>query len=514
MPDAKVLLQQLACLTPEVGLTALILLLIVADILLKREKRPIGFLALVGTLLVLAMALDAWRDFPATPVGGYNPGGPAVLFGGSIVHDLYGLFFKGLFLVAAVVAILLARPVVDRWKSGQGETYVLMLSCVLGMMFMATANDLLMMYLSLEFVSITSYILAGLRQKNRRSSEASLKYIIYGAAASGLMIYGMSYLYGLTGTLQVDAIGRSLSEQGAGVSGTLTLLISVLVMAGFGYKIAAAPFHMWCPDVYEGAPTPVTAFFSVGPKAAGFAMLTRYLAGVFQTHSPPPDAFRWDVLVAMIAVLTMAVGNLGALQQSNLKRLMAYSSIGHAGYLLLAFTVFEPANLASVLVYLVVYLLMNLGAFAVLVVLEESAGVETVEQCRGLGWRAPGLGALLTIFLVSLTGLPPTAGFIGKMLLFGRMIATGDTMSIALVVIAVLFSVISLYYYARIIAALFLGKPREEWTPPRAGPVLGGLLWALGFATLFYGLFPTGLGPLPGLLDMTTRAALSILPKI
>jgi NADH-quinone oxidoreductase subunit N len=507
MLDTKTVLQGLGWLAPEVALTALILLVVLADVFLRREKRPVGFLALVGTLAILAVALKGWEVYPGSLFGSSSPEGPQSAFGGAIAFDLYSLFFKILFLAAAAVAIVLTQPVVARWTSGHGETYALMLSCTLGMMLMAGANDLLMMYLTLEFVSVTSYILAGMRQKNRRSSEASLKYIIYGAAASGMMIYGMSFLYGLTGTLQVDEIGRRLAQ--APVPMTMTLVISTFVMAGFGYKIAAAPFHMWCPDVYEGAPTPVTAFFSVGPKAAGFAMLVRFLAGVFQTGAPGEGGFDWQLVMAMLAVLTMAVGNFGALQQQNLKRLMAYSSIGHAGVMLLAFTVFQPDNVASVMLYLIVYVIMNLGAFAIVIALEEKYGIETVEGCRGLGWRAPWLCGLMTLFLISLTGLPPTAGFVGKLILFGRMIESGEARAIALVVIGVLFSVVSLYYYARLVSAMFLAKPREEGGPPRALSVPTWIvLWVMAAGTVAYGLFPASI------IDLTQRAANGILTRI
>lgn len=504
MLDLKTVLQGLAWLAPEVAVTLLILIVIVADLLFKRDKRPVGFIALLGTLGALWIATKSWDVWPAALFCSEAQGKVAA-FGGALAVDLYGLFFRILFLAAAAIAIVLTQGVVATWKSGHGEMYALMLSCTLGMMFMAGANDLLLMYLSLEFVSITSYILAGMRSKNRFSSEASLKYIIYGAAASGMMIYGMSFLYGLTGTLNVAAIGTALAADP--IQPMKALLISTLVMAGFGYKIAAAPFHMWCPDVYQGAPTPVTAFFSVGPKAAGFAMLVRFVAGVFHTAGAE-SAFDWRLVLAILAVLTMAVGNFGALQQQNLKRLMAYSSIGHAGYMLLAFTVFEPDSVASVLLYLIVYVIMNLGAFAIVIALEERHGVETVDGCRGLGWRAPWLCALMTLFMVSLTGLPPTAGFIGKLYLFGAMVQSGTTFAVALAVIGVLFSVVSLYYYARIVGAMFLVRPREEAPPVRLPTPMWIVLWLMGGLTLLYGIFPGKL------MDLAREAAHGILGGI
>jgi NADH-quinone oxidoreductase subunit N len=501
MIDPKAALQSLAWMAPEAALTLLILLVVIADLIFRRDKRPVGFVALVGTLLVLYLAANSW---PAAPLGS-DKQGPISVFAGAFAVDAYLNYFRILFLSAAAVVIVLTQPVVGRWKAGAGETYALMLSCTLGMMLMAGAQDLLLMYLSLEFVSITSYILAGMRSRDRFSSEASLKYIIYGAAASGMMIYGMSFLYGITGTLDVAAIGQALTERP--LAPAKSMLISALVMAGFGYKIAAAPFHMWCPDVYQGAPTPVTAFFSVGPKAAGFAMLVRFVAGVFNT-SGGDGAFDWKLVMAILAVLTMAVGNFGAVQQQNLKRLMAYSSIGHAGIMLLAFTVFQPEGVSSVLLYLAVYVIMNLGAFSIIIALEEKFGIETVDGCRGLGWRAPWLCGLMTLFMISLTGLPPTAGFVGKLVLFGRMIEAGGTFAISLVVIGVLFSVVSLYYYARVVGAMFLVKPSGETATVRLPASSYIVLWAMAVGTIVFGLFPSGL------MDVTKRALQDIITKI
>jgi len=403
-PNNVWVLEGLKHVLPELALVGALLVVILAD--LTRLKRAAATLAIAG------LGLSAWLVMR-------QAGAPAqVVFRGAYSVDAFATYFKLAFLGAAIVVAVFSIPAIREWESGKGEFFALLLSCTFGMMLMAGANDLLMMYLALEFVSITSYILAGFLRKNRKSAEASLKYIIYGAAASGFMIYGMTFLYGLTGSLHVREIGAQMAQLSqVSPQPTLTLITSVLIMAGFGYKIAAVPFHMWCPDVYEGSPTPVTAFFSVGPKAAGFAMLARFIHEVYGSQSGG-SAFEWKLVIALLAVLTMAVGNFGALQQQNLKRLLAYSSIAHAGYLLVAFVAFSDAARSALLFYLIIYVIMNLGAFLGVLVLEQKYGIETVDGCRGIGWRSPQLGAVMTIFLFALTGLPQTAGFAGKFLVF------------------------------------------------------------------------------------------------
>jgi NADH-quinone oxidoreductase subunit N len=473
---------------PELAMVGALLVVILAD--LTRLRRASALLAIVGLGVASWLVCKHLKE-PAHAV-----------FRGAYQLDGFANYFKLLFLSAGIIVAVFSIPAIKDWHSGKGEFFALLLSCTFGMMLMSGANDLLMMYLSLEFVSITSYIMAGFLRKNRKSAEASLKYIIYGAAASGFMIYGMTFLYGLTGTLNVHEIGLQLLQ--VSPQPTLTLITSVLIMAGFGYKIAAVPFHMWCPDVYEGAPTPVTAFFSVGPKAAGFAMLARFLHEVYKSE-PGGSAFEWKLVIALLAVLTMAVGNFGALQQQNLKRLLAYSSIAHAGYLLVAFVAFTKGSLSALLFYLVIYVIMNLGAFLGVLVLEQKYGIETVDGCRGMGWRSPQLGAVMTIFLFALTGLPPTAGFAGKFLVFSRVIEYGvdptHGLGIALVVIALLFSVVSLFYYMRIVAAMYLAKPADEGAEEVSpGLVYGTLLWLLALGTIFFGVW---WGPLQ---DMTAKA--------
>jgi NADH-quinone oxidoreductase subunit N len=509
----ELLLESLKLFAPEAALTGLILLVVLADLCFRR-KAVAGWLALAGTLALLAWSVCLLVTVdPARGLVVRDIAGRADAFGGSATSDAYALFFRALFLAATAVVIAFAMPVASKWASGHGEVYALMLSCTLGMCFMAAASDLLMMYLSLEFVSVTSYVLAGFLRRNRKSAEASLKYILYGAAASGMMVYGMTFLYGLTGTLQIEAVGQKM----AGLDGlppTMTLVVSVLVMAGFGYKIAAVPFHMWCPDVYEGAPTPVTAYFSVGPMAAGFAMLARFLSGVIQTGTAADPSFNWRMIIALLAVVTLAVGNLAALRQQNLKRLMAYSSIGHAGFMLLAFVVFRVESLQSVMFYVVAYLVMNLGAFLVVIVLEENFGVETVEQCRGLGWREPAMGTLMVVFLLSLTGLPPTAGFVAKLLVVAFLVKDGlaggpmRNVELGLAVVGVLFSVVALFYYARIFAAMFLVRPREVGGVERVPLTSSILLWGLAGATLLLGVMPGKL------MEISLDCAKRMLPAV
>jgi NADH-quinone oxidoreductase subunit N len=317
-----------------------------------------------------------------------------------------------------------------------------------------------MMYLSLELVSISSYILAGYIKESERSSEASMKYVIYGALSSGLMLYGISLLFGLTGEINIFAVNSALLARGYN---PVVLLISlILILAGFGYKISAVPFHYWTPDVYEGSPITVTAFLSVTSKAAGFAMLIRFLkvafidrtvtAGISETWGIV-QGLPWTDIMAVISALTMTVGNIIAIWQNNLKRMLAYSSIAHAGYILMGIVVAQNFGISAMLIYFLAYLLMNLGAFYCVMLVAEGTGSEDIEVYKGLGYRAPFLGVSFTIFLVSLTGIPPTFGFIGKLYIFAALI---NAKYIWLAVVGVLNSVVSLYYYIRVVRNMFL----------------------------------------------------------
>ncbi len=374
----------------------------------------------------------------------------------------------------------------------QGEFYTLLLTCALGMFFMASSSNLLMAYLSLELVSLTSYVLTGFLPHNRRSSEAALKYLIYGGVASGTMIYGMSWIFGMAGSLDYAAIQVALAQDG--INKAALFMAFVFIMAGFGYKIVFVPFHMWSPDVYQGAPTPFTAFLSVASNAAGIAIMIRFFYPGVSRMVPGGDwAFvsgvEWPHVLLFVSMITMTLGNLCALNQKNLKRMLAYSGIAHAGYMLMGLAVLTNDGLSAILFYVVVYLIMNLGAFLVVAMVADVTGDEEIESYRGLAWRGAALpAACLAIFLFSLTGLPPFAGFIGKFLLFAAVLKEGGAF-VMLAVVAIVNSVISLYYYAKVVKTMFLDEP---FPSDKAVAVAGGnftLLIPLTVLTVVLGIY-------------------------
>jgi NADH-quinone oxidoreductase subunit N len=467
---------------PEIALTVGIILLLVWDMAFSLKRGAAAFIALSAL-------------FCAAVVTVVSAGPSLDLFGGLIVRDRLADFFKIFFNLATAITVLVslrARDAID-YTDGRdheaSEYYALLLSMNLGMNLMAAANDLLMAYLSLEMVSLVSYVVAGFRRQNAASSEAALKYVIFGGVASGIMLFGLSLLYGLSGATEFATVRAALVSAGAGAQAVLVLAV-VLVLAGFGYKVAAVPFHMWCPDVYEGAPTPVTAFLSVGPKAAGFALLLRFFA--VDAGAVPGEAqvlgLPWAVLVGVLAAATMTLGNLSAILQRNVKRLLAYSSIAHAGYLLMALCVFSRQAEQAIVFYLVAYLFMNLGAFIVVIGLSEAGLGEDIEGYRGLGVRAPFVAAMLAVFLFSLTGIPPMAGFIGKFYLFAAVLNKGGPFYVVLAVIGVLNSAVSLYYYARILKEMYFNKA-EDVSPLPVAALHRTLAAALALPTLVLGIY-------------------------
>lgn len=463
---------------PEFALTATILGLIVVRVATK-DPQSVAFpyLSLVG--IGLAILLSS-----VMPTGEAKG-----TFEGMVAYDAFAVFFKVLTALAAVIVVFMTMDSREMGGRPQVEFYVFLLSSLIGMFLLSASTDIVMLYLSFELVSIPSYLMAGYVKGKVQSTEAAMKYVVYGATASGGMIYGFSMLFGLTGSTQIAEIGKALASGALPV--VPLILASVLVAAGFGYKIAAVPFHMWSPDVYEGAPTPATAFFSVAPKAAGFAVLVRFFYTVFAVSDPGSAAWRlstevdWTLLFAVLSAVTMTVGNLVAVKQDNVKRLLAYSSIAHAGYMLMGFVLLTPAGIQAVLFYFVVYLFMNLGAFYVVLIVGNSCNGEDISDFRGLGTRAPFMAVSMAVFLFALTGIPPFSGFIGKLYLFAEAI---NRQIYWLVVIAALNSVVGLYYYARIVKSMFLDAP--ETTEAIAVPAVPRALLVLLVApTLILGVY-------------------------
>ncbi|WP_437894680.1 NADH-quinone oxidoreductase subunit N [Sorangium sp. So ce124] len=479
----------LAYFAPELGLIAAALLLVVWDLASPARLKLAG-------LVILSLAALAWSG----GLGAYflaTDAGPRALFHGLLAFDRFSNLFRVIFaLVTGAIVLFLVPPrapgIEPELRRDSGELFTLILVLSLGMNLMAASRHLLLIYLSLELVSVISFVLAGIKINDAKSSEAALKYVIFGGVASGIMLYGMSWIFGITASMRLDECGARIAALTAqqGKVPEVVFVGTAFMLAGFGYKISAAPFHMWTPDVYEGAPTPVTALLSVGPKAAGFAVLIRFFSDALGAGSASPGvATPWPVLFGCLAMATMTVGNLSALEQENVKRMLAYSSIAHAGYMLLGFSVFSGAGVAAIAFYIVTYCFMNLGAFmVVMAVAEESAGDETFAAFRGLGRRAPLVAAAMAVFLVSLTGLPPMAGFIGKFYLFSALLAAGGAWSWVLAVVGVLNSVISLFYYARLLRTMYLDKSdRTEPTPVR--PLLGATTCALAVPTLLLGVY-------------------------
>jgi len=468
--------QSLSYILPELILTGTILVVFIADLVVT-DKERVGEIALAGT----ALSLLAVSRLVGVPDGW--------LFGRMIVQDPFTVFFKVIFALAAMSAIWMSLGSKEV-NANQGEYYGLLVSSTLGMYFMSSASNLLMAYLALEFVSLTSYVLTGYLRHDRRSGEAALKYLIYGGVASGTMIYGMSWIFGLAGSMDFAHINAALMH---GDPNRLAVFIAVLLtLAGLGYKVAAVPFHMWVPDVYTGAPIPIAAFLSVGSKAAGFALLMRFFYPALShldadgTWSFLPGV-DWPQLVLVLCMVTMTLGNLAALSQRNLKRLLAYSSIAHAGYILMGFVVLSNEGLRAMMFYMVVYYLMNIGAFLVVMIVANSTGREDIEGYRGLAWRGGAAPAVaLAVFLFSLTGLPPLAGFIGKFYLFAAVIRQHFYF---LAVVGVINSVISLYYYARVVRTMFFDFPEGNEAPVAVGLHNGALMWGLCAATLVLGVY-------------------------
>ena len=468
---------QCNAIAPELVVTLALCLVVFADMFtpLERSRYVCGFIALLGTLAALVIILvrvnigmSAFRPFT---------------FGGMLRHDQLSAFFRILFLLGSAATIFFSMRSRETEEYRQGEYYSLLLGALLGAMFVVGADHFILFFAGFETLSICCYVLAGSLKHERLSAEAGLKYMIYGAIASGIMLFGISYIYGITGRLSITDGLTALAILGTQklVHPVALFLILTFVLAGIGFKIAMVPFHFWCPDVYQGAPTPITAFLAVVSKAAGFAALLRVMLPFFAVAKSSFAAYGNDlaqvqlpVFFGILAVVTMTFGNLVALRQTDVKRLLAYSSIAHAGYLLMGMTVYEASSIEAMFFYLFIYLFMNLGAFWVVIALINRVGSAEIARFRGAAFRTPFLFVAMFIFLISLTGLPPTAGFVAKFMLFKVVVGAGLTQMsaagaltpmagfyFAVALIGVLNSAISLYYYMTIIRAMAFEMPEE-----------------------------------------------------
>jgi len=454
---------------PQVIVALASLLVLLLALYVPRERTEV--LALVALLSLGASAAAALYLWGATGTG----------FAGMLATDSLSLFFVLLLVAGAALSILLSWDYLKREDISHGEFYVLILLAVAGMMLLAASADLLMVFLSLETLSLALYILAGFARDRRSSGEAALKYFLLGAFASAFLLYGIALLYGATGSTSLAGIGSYVSTRSL-LASPLLLVGIVLVLIGFGFKLALVPFQMWTPDVYQGAPTPVTAFMSVATKAAAFAALLR-----LTTEALPALAANWAPVLAILAVLTMTIGNLTAIVQRNIKRMLAYSSIAHAGYILIAIIAGER-GLASVLFYLAAYTFMNAGAFAVVIALErKEEGLELTDYA-GLAARSPLLAAAMSLFMLSLAGFPPTAGFFAKFYVFSSAVQAGYTW---LAVVGVLNSLVGVVYYVGVIVYMWMREPGSAAPRLNLSPALVLALVLAAWGTLQLGLLPS-----------------------
>jgi len=429
----------------------------------------------LSLLLLLAAA--------AASVAVHRDPGPA--FREMISADSFAAYFRVLVIAAAALTVLVSSQYLRRERSEAGEYYALILLSTAGQCIMASSSELIMLFIGLEISSLASYVLAGYLRDDRRANEAALKYFLLGSFATGFLLFGIAWTYGLTGSTFLEDIRAGLSDAGPELSPILLAMAAALVFVGLAFKISAWPFQAWTPDVYQGAPAPVAAFLAAGPKAAAFAVLIR----IFMTAFEPMRA-RWEPLLWLTALVTMVIGNFAALTQTNIKRLLAYSSIAHAGYMLVAITAASETGVAAVLFYLAAYTLMNVGAFAVVIhVCRKGEQFVQVQDFSGLAERQPATAALFSLFLLSLVGIPLTAGFFGKFYIFKAAL---DANLIWLTVLGLLNSAVAAYYYLRILVVMYMHSPSEATSDlPPLGGALKAAVYASALGTLLLGVFPS-----------------------
>ncbi len=465
-------------LLPEIVITLVAFIALTLDIAWKGDRRSgviLPWVAVVGAGLSLLATAYIWTSgaasatYPiATDAGRTVP---------MMAIDSMALFFKAMAALTVILVGLSAVDYINARTPFKGEFYVLTMLAGLSLMLLSSATNLILIYLSLEFLSISSYILTGYLRQDNRSTEAAVKYLLYGAVASGVMLYGFSLFYGATGSVDLATIATKLDV--SSTNGLLVVGAVVMMLVGLGFKIALVPFHQWSPDAYEGAPTPVTAFLSVGPKAAGLAVLIRVMVVAL-----PAFSVSWTVILSIIAILTMTIGNVVALWQTNIKRMLAYSSIAQAGYMLIGLAAWtaQPDNFGinGILLYLFAYLFTNLGLFTVVIIMENQLGTANISDYAGLIRRSPFLSIAMLIFFLSLIGIPPTGGFMGKLFVFGSAL---DQRLYLLAAVGVLNSAISVYYYLGVGRQIFFVTGPDE-SPIRAGLVMNAVVMFTVIVTL------------------------------
>lgn len=508
MDISAFLASNLPAIAPEIGLTILAVVILLLDSYLPGDRRNIAYVAAIG-MAVLAITPFVWSPGVA--------GACVDCWGGMIRHDIMAQVFKVMVLFAGAITCLMA--VNDSHVGQKGEFYLIITICTVGGCLMAGASDLIMLFIALETVSIPLYVLAGFRRTDERSSESGMKYFLFGSFASAMLLYGLSLLYGFTGSTNLSLIAEALaSADVASETGIIPVLGALtLVVVGFGFKISAAPFHFWTPDVYEGAPTPVTGFVSVASKAASFALLMRFFMSAFPAAVVVDNQsiqLFWANLIAIVAIISMTLGNILALRQSNMKRMLAYSSIAQAGYALIGVASLQSIDpvtasvstetlyaVSSVSFYMFMYTFSNLLVFAGVILFSEAAGTEEISEYAGMQRRSPWLAMVMTIGLLSLAGIPPAAGFVGKFFLFQAAVESG---LVGLAIIGVLNSIIALYYYLVVIKIMWVDPgPDEDVQVVIPRP----MAWTFGITSIVVIL----LGVLPAaVIDWAREGAISV----
>jgi NADH-quinone oxidoreductase subunit N len=478
-----------AIIMPEVIIAIAGIIVMMYDSFFPKQRNITGILSLVAIAITAVLLAMMWSA---------DSGVPATAWGGMIAHDSLRLSFAFVFLLVSAITILISTVWTDREDVPVGEYHALLLFATFGMMLMSAGNDLVIIFLGLETLSIATYVMAGLRKSDLKSNESAMKYFILGSLASAFLLYGMALVYGATGSTNITVIAENISNPNFPA---LLLIGGAMMIVGFGFKVAAAPFHVWTPDVYEGAPSAITGFMAAGPKAAAFASFLRiFVLGFPLVAGAEASGYlhsTWITAVAIMAMITMTVGNVAAIVQNNIKRMLAYSSISHAGYALVGFVgagmatdSTRDAAIAAVAFYLLTYAITNLGAFAIVTLLGQKNDRRTeFEDYNGIGFKSPVLAFTLSLFMLSLLGLPLTAGFIGKVLVFRPALEAGNALLTAMVIVAVVNTAISAYYYLRLIVVMFFRERTTEWVEPKMPPAFAAVLLITVLGVFYLGIF-------------------------